>query len=394
MLNDNEIDRLLLAYKAGTIGDADRLKLRLWADESEENRMLFSMLTPHSDIAEQMRSLHSYDKQRVWGNIRREAVRSRRRRLFRRIVRSGAAASLLVAVGWGAHVAHDRYLHRDGLVSVIEPGSSTAVLQLSSGMRIPLGNIEELHHFTESDKTEIRVDSKTTTFALPEQKPASQGNAKPLINKVIVPKGGEYRLELSDGTKVWLNAQSEITFPTQFTGDVRTVELKGEAFFEVESDPRHPFVVNTGQMSVRVLGTSFNIMTYSDEPTTETTLISGSLKVLKNGVETVLRPGMQARFDKTSNTMTTRTVYAEGYAAWARNMFVFFNEPIESICRKLARWYDVEIDAGSESLRGVCYSGMIGRAETFNSIASLLSATDELIFRERDGRVIVERRNP
>ena len=101
---------------------------------------------------------------------------------------------------------------------------------------------------------------------------------------------------------------------------------------------------------------------------------------------------MQARFDKTNNTMSTRSVYAEGYAAWSKKMFVFFNEPIESICRKLSRWYDVEIDASSEGLQGICYSGMIGRAETFNSIASLLSATDELVFRERDGRVIVEKK--
>lgn len=392
MLNDNEIDRLLLAYKAGVIDDADRLKLELWADESEENRALLLMLTAGSTVAEEMKTMNSYDKQRVWGNIRREAARAKRKRVFRALIRSSAAAALLFGMIWSADMLHDRYLERDTLVSVIQPGSSTAVLQLSSGMKIPLDNIGEQQHITEADKTEITVDSKSTKFVSTGNQRVPQGKVDPLFNKVIVPKGGEYQLELSDGTKVWLNAQSEITFPTQFSGDTRTVELQGEAYFEVKSDPEHPFIVKTEQMSVRVLGTSFNIMTYSDEPTVETTLISGSLKVVKNEVETLLTPGMQARFDKTNNTMSTRSVYAEGYAAWSKKMFVFFNEPIESICRKLSRWYDVEIDASSEGLQGICYSGMIGRAETFNSIASLLSATDELVFRERDGRVIVEKK--
>lgn len=392
MLNDNEIDRLLLAYKAGVIDDADRLKLELWADESEENRALLLMLTAGSTVAEEMKTMNSYDKQRVWGNIRREAARAKRKRVFRALIRSSAAAALLFGMIWSADMLRARYLERDTLVSVIQPGSSTAVLQLSSGMKIPLDNIDEQQHITEADKTEITVDSKSTKFVSTGNRRIPQGKVDPLFNKVIVPKGGEYQLELSDGTKVWLNAQSEITFPTQFSGDTRTVELQGEAYFEVKSDPEHPFIVKTEQMSVRVLGTSFNIMTYSDEPTVETTLISGSLKVVKNEVETLLTPGMQARFDKTSNTMSTRSVYAEGYAAWSKKMFVFFNEPIESICRKLSRWYDVEIDASSEGLQDICYSGMIGRAETFNSIASLLSATDELVFRERDGRVIVEKK--
>lgn len=392
MLENNEIDRLLLAYKAGEISEADRVKLELWADESEENRMLLSLLTPDSDVVGELKTLNSYDKQRVWSNIRRETARARRRRVFRALARSGAAAVLLLGAIWGADMLHDRYQERDRLVSVIPPGSSTAVLELSSGMKIPLGQLEEQQLITEADKTEITINAKSTTFAPAREQTRNSGKTTPLFNRILVPKGGEYQLELSDGTKVWLNAQSEITFPTRFSGDTREVELRGEAYFEVEADPSHPFIVRTDQMSVRVVGTSFNIMTYGDEPVVETTLISGSLQVVKDDVETWLTPGMQARFDKESNTMTTRPVYAEGYAAWAKKMFVFFDEPIQSICRKLSRWYDVEIDASSESLDGICYSGMIGRAETFNSIAALLSATDELVFRERDGRVIVEKK--
>ena len=190
---------------------------------------------------------------------------------------------------------------------------------------------------------------------------------------------------------MWLNAESEITFPTQFSDSIREVHLRGEAYFEVHSDASHPFVVRTDLLSVRVLGTSFNLATYDDDPTVETTLISGSLKVIRDNVETLLRPGMQARLDKASNAMTTHEVYAESYAAWAHRMFSFFNEPIPSICRKLARWYDVEIDASDPGLNDILYSGMIERAETLNDIAELFSATNELIFREREGRIIIEK---
>lgn len=390
MLNDNELYRLLSAYKEGNLDPSGRLKLELWADESEENRVLFDLLSGSSTMTEQMKTLYSYDDERVWRNIRREAAHSRRKRVFRALVRSCAAAVLLLGFVWGADRVYERYEQRDALVSVIEPGRTMAVLELSSGMKVALTDRAE-QRITQTDKTQIVVNPESATFT---QSPEPAKVAEPLINRVIVPKGGEYKLELSDGTKVWLNSESEIAFPTQFTGDTRTVELQGEAYFEVRSDAAHPFVVKTDLLAVRVLGTSFNLMTYRNDPTVETTLITGSLQVIRDDVETLLEPGMQARLDKRSNTLTTRPVYAEGYAAWARQMFVFFNEPISSICRKLARWYDVEIDASSAELDQMLYSGMIQRAETFNKIADLISATDELIFRERDGKIVVEKKKP
>lgn len=389
MLTDSEIEKLLLDYKAGKTSEADRLKLELWADESEANRELLGLLGGDSPLAEELKTLYSYDQQQVWKNIRRETARIQRKRVLRNILHTVSAAALLIGILWGTDAVYRHYEQRDALVTVIEPGHTTAILELSSGMRVALNSTEQC--ITEADNTEIRAGATMTRFS---QKEKQRKSTEPLFNKVIVPRGGEYQLELCDGTKIWLNAESEIIFPTRFDGDTRTVELKGEAYFEVKSDPAHPFIVKTDLMSVRVLGTSFNIMTYNDDPVVETTLITGSLMVVKDETETLIRPGMQARINRESNTCTLRSVYAESYAAWAKQMFVFFNEPIESICRKLARWYNVQIDASSESLRGIRYSGMIERAETFNKIADLLSATDELIFRERDGKITVEMKRP
>ncbi len=398
MLNETELYRLLSACKEKTIDPSDRLKLEMWAGESEENRALLDLLTGNSQDAEQLRMLYSYDRDRVWRNVRREALRNRRRRIFRALVRTSAAAVLLLGLIWGGERIYDFYQHRDTLASLIPPGRTKAVLELSSGMKVALTDGPE-QLLTEADRTEIHVDAESTTFQASEASPERNSRTRnktsepvrPLINRLTVPRGGEYQIELSDGTRVWLNAESEITFPTRFTDSLREVRLRGEAYFEVRADAAHPFIVHTDLLSVRVLGTSFNLTTYDDDPTVETTLISGSLKVIRDQVETLLRPGMQARLDKASNTMTTHEVYAESYAAWAHRMFSFFNEPIPSICRKLARWYDVEIDASDPALKDILYSGMIERAETLNDIAELFSVTNELIFREREGRIIVEK---
>lgn len=390
MLNENELYTLLSAYKQGTIDPAGRLKLEMWACESEENRLLAGLLSGSSAESRQLRRLYSYDQERVWHNIRRSAQREGRRRLARRIARTAAAASLLLGAIWGTEHLYDSYQRRDALVSVIPAGRTMAVLELSSGAKVDLTDRGE-QQLTEADRTRIAVNSESTVFSQPEEK--SEPAARPLFNTVSVPKGGEYRLELCDGTKVWLNSESEITFPTQFADSVRSVALRGEAYFEVKSDAAHPFVVETDLLSVRVLGTSFNLTAYADDPAVEATLITGSLKVIHQQEETLLVPGMQARLDKQANTLTTQAVYAEGYAAWAHRMFVFFNEPVPSICRRLARWYDVEIDASAPELEQMLYSGMIERAETFNMIADLLSATDELVFREREGKIIVEKKN-
>lgn len=390
MLTEHELHSLLTAYKQGTIDPPGRLRLEMWACESEENRLFMGLLSESAAENQLLRTLYSYDEERIWHNIRRTALRDRRRRLTRRITRIAVAASLLLGMIWGTEQLYDSYQRRDALVSVIPAGRTMAVLELSSGMKVELTDQAE-QHITEADETHITVHAESTTFSLPGQKAAP--TAAPLFNKVSVPKGGEYQLELCDGTKVWLNSESEITFPTQFADSIRSVALRGEAYFEVKSDAAHPFVVETELLSVRVLGTSFNLMTYADDPTVETTLISGSLQVIRNEEMTLLTPGMQARLDKRSDTMTTQAVYAESYAAWARQMFVFFNEPVESICRKLARWYDVDIDASAPELRQMRYSGMIERAESFNKIADLLSATDELVFREREGKIIVEKKN-
>lgn len=387
MLNETQLNELLMQYREGTLDQARLDLLEGWADETEANRDLLELLTPGSPLTGELKEFCAYDQMRVWTNIRREAQQRRRRGVFRIAIRTVAAAAVVAALVVGGEMTYKRYSQPQGIVSVIQPGRTMAILELSSGEQIQLTD-KAATSITEADQTEISIDSATLTF----RQTAQTASAKPIFNTITVPKGCEYQIELSDGTKVWINAESQLIIPTQFAADARRVELRGEAYFEVKSNPKHPFIVKTEKLDVEVLGTSFNVMSYADEPTIETTLITGSVRIHQADREVLLQPGMQAQFDREDQTMTLRDVYAESYAAWSKNMFVFFNEPIASICRKLSRWYGVEIDASSKRLRGIYYSGMIRRTETLNSIAELLSTTDELIFSEVDGRMIVDRK--
>jgi ferric-dicitrate binding protein FerR (iron transport regulator) len=179
----------------------------------------------------------------------------------------------------------------------------------------------------------------------------SAGSGQPLYNKVSTPNGGQYQVVLQDGSKVWLNASSTLRFPTEFTGTHRNVEISGEAYFEIAKDPARPFKVSicspagvsTGQQ-VEVLGTSFNVMAYSDEKEIRTTLVDGSVKMKNASAEKVLEPGEQAQSSlNMPGLQIIRDADVAAAIAWKDGYFNFNKEDIQTIMRQLARWYDVEV---------------------------------------------------
>jgi ferric-dicitrate binding protein FerR (iron transport regulator) len=162
-------------------------------------------------------------------------------------------------------------------------------------------------------------------------------------NVLTTPRGGQYRIVLPDGTKVWLNAASYIKFPTTFSGDKRDIELKGEAYFEVAQNAKQPFEVSVSGMQVQVLGTSFNVNAYDDESNIKTSLIDGKVKVLNQSNASILAPGHEAVMNKNTNDIQVAAADVEDAIAWKNNVFSFQNADIPTIMRQIARWYDVEV---------------------------------------------------
>lgn len=288
--------------------------------------------------------------------------------------------------------------NRNHLPTTVEPGTHRAVLELSTGEVVAL--TDTLRTELRERNMRIEIDGDRIAYRAPEasETPETRKNTESVpmeevFNTVRVPQGGEYTLTLSDGTRAWINAESSITYPLHF-GRERRVTVCGEVFFEVAHDARHPFIVSAAGTEMTVLGTSFNVMAYDDEPRVETTLVTGSLRVEAHGSQVVLTPGQQAGVEKASGFLDVREVNVEACTMWRRGLLVFYEESLRSICRKLERWYDVRIDTSSPSLDGVLYTGMVKRHETLNTIADLMNLTNDVVFSQQDDGTIRVVRKP
>lgn len=383
-ITNSDLAELLSLYSCGKQNEAQTTLLRSWAKQSSQNRQILELLDGTSHFGVDISQMLDYDQERVWSAICRSHRASSRKRTLQRITRMCVAAVLVSVVILVVIFNRNDTPMKNEIVSVVSPGVKGAVLEMSSGETIDLANLAG-RSLTESDLTQIEISNGQTSFKS-NPKPV----AKPVMNTVSAPCGAEYSLTLSDGTQVWLNSDSKITFPTQFTGNYRQVVVSGEVYFEVAHDSKHPFIVSSGDVKMTVRGTSFNIASYPETRSVITTLISGALEVSvdnqppSSGV--ALNPGQQTNYDVDKQQISVRKVYADHYAAWTKGLFVFFDEPVESLCQKLARWYRIDIVADPAQLEGICLSGVIKKEETFNKVAEILAATEEIVFIEKQGR--------
>ncbi len=210
---------------------------------------------------------------------------------------------------------------------------------------------------------------------------------------VSVPRGGEYTLLLSDGTKVRLNSESSVRYPVRFMGDERVIELSGEAYLEVVKNKRKPFTVISGNQVVKVYGTSFNICCYDDEPVISTTLVEGKVEVcLKNdpSVKQVLEPNQQTNIVKGQNTITKKEVDPSQFIAWTTGRFAFQDENLYNIMKKLSKWYDVDVVFSSEEAKQIKFTGNLERSANFEEVLAKIEKTDEIKFKITGKQITIE----
>lgn len=222
------------------------------------------------------------------------------------------------------------------------PGGNKAVLTLADGSTILLDSIGNGNLAQQGNSRVIKLNDGKLAYQLEEGK--TQQAEKLAYNTVSTPRGGQYQLTLSDGSKVWLNAASSITFPTSFEGNKRDVTLSGEAYFEVAHNAKMPFHVKVGDMQVQVLGTHFNINAYGDDELIKTTLLEGSVKVTKGNSNILISPGEQARVDNSSSKITVKKdVDLDEVIAWKNGLFQFNKADIKTIMQQVSRWYNVNV---------------------------------------------------
>lgn len=207
-------------------------------------------------------------------------------------------------------------------------------------------------------------------------------------NTIVVPRGGEYELVLADGTRVWLNSESRLTYPVRFTGELREVKMEGEICFDVARKEEQPFVVRTADLAVKVLGTLFNMEAYPEDSRVTTTLVRGKVEVAVGDKTQVLQPDQQLSVE--AGRFTLKQVVAEDYIGWTNGLFHFTEASLEEIMTKLARWYDVEFFFAKPDLKEAHFSLDIQRYENIATILSKLEKTGRARFRVSGKTVVIE----
>ena len=364
------IARLIARYLSDEIGEEEQAELTRWRDESPENERLFQEICKEENIKQNMQKRQTFHAEDGWEGVQRKIQRHRFRHRILNICKYAAIFIFPVAI---ATVAIYKSGNEPQPLSQVEeqivPGGKKAFLILDNGEAIDLKSTSGVE-LKEKDGTVIQVDSTVLNY---QQAPA-RTSEKLAYNKVNVPRGGEYQLMLSDGSKVQLNSMSSIRFPVQFAQDCRLVELEGEAYFEV-SKTGQPFIVQTKGMKIEVLGTTFNISAYANEEY-QTTLVSGSVKVqTENGSNRILKPSEQACITPGSNQINVRNVDTAFYTSWIHGKINFKDQRLDDIMKTLARWYDMDVVYENEATKELRFGCYVNRYNEITPLVKLLEQT-------------------
>ncbi|SMC60969.1 FecR family protein [Pedobacter nyackensis] len=306
--------------------------------------------------------------------------------------RIAAAAAILLVIAAGLFYytntsRHPELVSGSRYVNDIAPGKNTATLTLANGKQIVLSDALNGELVKEAGLSISKTADGQIVYEIKDQ-----GN--PEINKtntLSTANGETYRVRLPDGSLVVLNAASKLTYATALNEHgVRRVTLTGEAYFEISKDKKHPFIVITDKQEVEVLGTHFNISAYKDEQAIKTTLLEGSIKVRAQNSNKILRPGQQAELTG-ANQITVKTVDVTEAVAWKDGDFVFRAEPLESIMRKVARWYDVEVEYAYDAPRDIPLTAVISRSRNISSVLEGIVIAGNVHFKVEGKRVYVSR---
>ncbi len=258
----------------------------------------------------------------------------------------------------------------------IAPGGNKAILTLADGTKIILDSANNGAITKQGNITVIKLNDGEIAYnpQLTTHNSQSATADRPITvsyNTISTPRGGQYQLVLADGSKVWLNAESSLRFPTAFAGNERKVQLTGEGYFEVAHNASKPFRVSVNDMTVEVLGTHFNVNAYKDEDAVKTTLLQGSVRVSEGHASVLIKPGEQARVNIITGIKVKKYVNMEQVVAWKNGIFYFDKDNIEEVMRELARWYDVNVSYKGE-MPERNFSGEIKRSMTLSQVMKVL----------------------
>ncbi len=392
-MNPEKIKKLLEKWHLKTLTEGEKAVLDEWFDSMHFN---VSELTQAEFLNEE------FFKEKYEDILKRAARRQKPGVLFsfRRIA---VAASLLIfvtmALVWFINHSKPRpeqLVKTEKQVESIDdilPGHQGAVLTLGNGERIDL-DTAKVGHLADQGATAI-----ANTDGLLAYNPKDDKAKEVLINTLSTPAGREYKVQLPDGSLVWLNASSSLTFPTEFSNRERRVQVRGEVYFEVtkvmrEDGTRKPFIVEiqngmagSDEVKLEVLGTSFNVNAYPDEETVKTTLVEGSVRVHSGSKSDILTPSRQAVITKDGGISILSGINVDKEIAWRSGMFYFEHDNVKTILRQLSRWYDIDIKSSDKTGSRV-FSGKISRSLKLADVMKIMDLSN-IEYSIVDGKMII-----
>lgn len=378
MLNKDEIDNRLLNYLLDGQSAQERQATEEWIGQSAENRQYFEEFREAH-----LRLVQAVQSAAIEGDYPSLHRKINRRSIFRRGMRIAALIALFIGSGYGVYFLHQKSSNLLPVAqTTIHPGSSQAILYLSSGQQIAVDTGSQ--SFREPDGTLITI---AANGSVNYQSDRHSSDSPELLNRLEIPRGGEFCVTLDDGTKVWLNSESELRYPTQFNEDQRIVYLKGEAYFDVAHLPATPFIVKVADLNIKVYGTQFNINSQTPGKI-ETVLVKGSIGISHaDNEEILLRPNQKAAYR--NNRIEVEEVDVLPYIAWKKGYFMFHDETLESIMEQLSRWYNVEVFYAGQQAKNVRLSGVLERYKEINELLRHFEKISDVRFTVRQNIVTV-----
>lgn len=395
---------LIVKHLRGELNQHEQELLNKWLSEDNRNRLFLESLTDETAFRNDFQFFSSLDVTSAWQQVSQRTLQKREVKLWEKFVnlKHVAIIILFLTAGLLFYVGFNR--EKDPVVALkvnrnyeddVLPGGDKARLELADGSVVILEQVNNGSLQEQGGTKIVKQDGRLIYNS-------AQGNHSGEIsyNKISTPKGGQYHIILPDGSKVWLNAESSLRFPTAFIGKERLVELTGEAYFEVAklaipspsagASKIMPFKVQTNTVNIEVLGTHFNVMAYVNEKAVNTTLLEGSVRVsqLTTHESQLLKPGQQAKINGSIQVVNVDT---EEVVAWKNNLFQFNGADIQTVMVQIERWYDVEVDYKGR-IPSKHFTGIISRNTNVSKVLEMLELTGGVKFEIKGKRISVQSR--
>lgn len=374
----HKISKLLIAYKTKSINPQEEEQLLTWRKEKFENEELFQKVSQIDGFEQFRQQYEEHDYNPKFLLLKQRIKENKRKRFIGYLSYAAVLLPFIFAI-WGIIPFQNQETPPAEYTSII-PGSSKAILTIGEDKTI----------YIETDSNTIIHETDTNIFiqhnTLQYKKTTQTTDIK--THKLKIPRGGEFFVRLSDGTKVWLNSESELKYASKFEGKERRVYLTGEAYFEVSHNPNKPFFVESKNLQIQVLGTSFGVRSYRDEDYALTTLEEGCVNINTATSSVTLKPGEQAKLH--NNEIIVNKVNTNTFTAWRNGKYIFINEPLGDIMKTLARWYDVNVFYTSSKLEQIPFTGELIRYKNIEELLKKFEILEKVKFEIKDNAVTIK----